>query len=415
MNVELKSNAGIDRNTFLRHFSNAQTYFTHKEYKEAFLEIKEAGKIDPDNTKLAYLTVELFKRANDAKGLIKICSHLLERDPDDMNIKTNLALGFYRDGNVPVAKKLIEAVLKEEKNIVAVEIHADCLYKERLYERAKDLYQTILNDVDNPARILVKLSACYFKLNDAKNTAATTGRLLELGYKDQQVLDLYNKALEAAKQQIGLEHRQSFWQKLFTKGYDPVVAKFLNLELEKTATERRLDVEKRKNYTDTLTQINNRNYFDEVLAPMFIGSDSACLIHFDLDHFKDINDTYGHKAGDAVLIEFAAMGKSIFTQAKDGSDYQTFCRYGGEEFLAVFFGNKDEAFKKADAFRWLVQGSLKGNVKDKHGFDTREITISAGIASFPTEAADFKDLYLIADKRLYAAKEQGRNQIIKND
>ena len=415
MNVELKPSPGIDRNTFLRHFSNAQTYFTHKKYKEAFLEIKEAGKIDPDSTKLAYLTVELFKKVNDAKGLIKICSHLLERDPDDMNIKTNLALGHYRDGNVPVAKKLIEAVLKEEKNITAFEILADCLYKEKLYERAKDLYQTILNDVDNPARILVKLSACYFKLNDAKNTAATTGRLIELGYNDPQVLDLYNKALDAAKQQIGLEHRQSFWQKLFTKGYDPVVAKLLTLELEKTATERRLDVEKRKNYTDTLTQINNRNYFDEILSPMFSGGEDACLIHFDLDHFKDINDTYGHKAGDAVLVEFSAMGKKIFTQEKDGKGYSAFCRYGGEEFLTVFFGNKQEAFQKAETFRELVQGSLKGNVKDKHDFDVREVTISAGIAAYPADAVDFKDLYLIADKRLYAAKNNGRNQILKDN
>jgi diguanylate cyclase (GGDEF)-like protein len=214
---------------------------------------------------------------------------------------------------------------------------------------------------------------------------------------------------------------KNFLQSLFRSGYDPVYAHLMNLEIEKETAERRVDTEQRKRYTDTLTGANNRAFFDEMLLPYFTPGKlpegtKFCFLFFDIDKFKTVNDEFGHKTGDAVLIEYTKIGKDFFKQAIPGGDRQieTWCRYGGEEFVALFFGDKTAAFKKADEFRAYVQSTVHVKVLQNHKKTIHIITCSGGLAEYPTESKDFIEIHQLADKRLYYAKNNGRNIIVKD-
>ena len=157
---------------------------------------------------------------------------------------------------------------------------------------------------------------------------------------------------------------------------------------------------------DPLTRLLNRRAFlEEVTAKMKEGIHfnrplSLCIV--DLDHFKHVNDTYGHLAGDRVL---QAMGKILLSRYRN-TDVRG--RWGGEEFAVAFFNEEAENAKR------LLQEALKALRKLEFTGDGGEIfnvTFSAGVATFPTDAEEFDALFRIADECLYRAKENGRNQI----
>jgi diguanylate cyclase (GGDEF)-like protein len=161
----------------------------------------------------------------------------------------------------------------------------------------------------------------------------------------------------------------------------------------------------RKAIMDELTGIYNRRYFeakleDELtLAKRFRSN--LCLIMFDIDHFKNINDTYGHQAGDSILAELALTAKSLM------SSVDSLCRYGGEEFAIILPETKiEEAIDLAEKLRNEVEEHLF-YIGDK----VINITISAGIAEYPTHALLKQGLIEKADSALYYAKNTGRNNI----
>ena len=121
------------------------------------------------------------------------------------------------------------------------------------------------------------------------------------------------------------------------------------------------------------------------------------VLMLDIDHFKQVNDTYGHTAGDTVLVEVAQR----IRQTSGNEDY---CgRYGGEEFLVILSNRSaEDALKAANQIRRAIA--------DRPCNGTISITISGGLA----EAGDMSidDLLTLADQRLYQAKQQGRNCII---
>lgn len=125
------------------------------------------------------------------------------------------------------------------------------------------------------------------------------------------------------------------------------------------------------------------------------------FIMIDLDHFKMVNDTYGHPVGDLVLAE---MGKIIRQCTREWVDIP--CRYGGEEF-AILLPETDQegAYYVAERIRQTVERAKP--VKDDVAF-----TISAGVATFPTDAGSAEVLVEKADLALYEAKRSGRNQVI---
>ncbi|MDN5000196.1 diguanylate cyclase [Bradyrhizobium sp. GCM10027634] len=156
--------------------------------------------------------------------------------------------------------------------------------------------------------------------------------------------------------------------------------------------------------TDALTGLRNRRKFDSVIdiewRRAMREKAQIALVMIDADHFKAYNDTFGHQAGDQVLVGIAICISDSVRRAGDCA-----ARYGGEEF-AVLLPNTSaaDAFKIAELIRAKVQGWSDGGTGS---------TVSCGIASLaPTAGMDWAILVAAADKALYAAKAGGRNQSV---
>ena len=164
--------------------------------------------------------------------------------------------------------------------------------------------------------------------------------------------------------------------------------------------------------TDQLTGLYNRRYLASHLSAMFdraywTGQPLSVMV-LDLDHFKSINDTYGHDAGDKVLQEFAERIRN----AVRGIDLA--CRYGGEEFL-IAMPDTDKEFSVIVAER-LRQEVANQKIILNGGRDELHVTVSIGVASTDEGAKDDTPQKLIkrADEALYEAKSGGRNRVIKS-
>ncbi|WP_063694192.1 sensor domain-containing diguanylate cyclase [Bradyrhizobium stylosanthis] len=154
--------------------------------------------------------------------------------------------------------------------------------------------------------------------------------------------------------------------------------------------------------TDALTGLKNRRKFDSVIELEWRRAmrqkTPVALLMIDADHFKAYNDTFGHQAGDQVLVGIAICISDSVRRAGDCA-----ARYGGEEFAVLLPGTTvTEAFKIAETIRLKVQGWSD---------DQATSTVSCGVASLvPSAGLDWAVLVAAADKALYAAKAGGRNQ-----
>ena len=157
---------------------------------------------------------------------------------------------------------------------------------------------------------------------------------------------------------------------------------------------------RKKSYTDELTKIYNRAKFNEFLEyefPFFYrGKVDLVMIMFDIDFFKDINDTYGHDIGDEVLIELCELTKHYVRKA------DIFARWGGEEFVILLKGcTLEQGYNLAEIIRQKIETHIFTNKKIKLtcSFGVSEAILSDSIESFTKKA----------DLMLYSAKEDGRN------
>ncbi len=162
--------------------------------------------------------------------------------------------------------------------------------------------------------------------------------------------------------------------------------------------------------TDTLSGTNNRRYFDQRLEEEIELSRRnhqplGCLM-IDIDHFKRVNDTYGHQSGDETIKLVAKLAKKEIR----GSD--VLARYGGEEFVALLVRtDTSAAIDIAERIRTSIE---RQTFKSVNG-EIFPLTISAGIsttANFMGGALNGEDLVAFADKALYEAKQKGRNQVV---
>jgi len=157
---------------------------------------------------------------------------------------------------------------------------------------------------------------------------------------------------------------------------------------------------------DAMTGLNNRRFLEEYIETL---TTSACrkqahisVLMLDLDHFKMINDTYGHDAGDAVLKALANVIKAT-VRASDIA-----IRYGGEEFMVVLQDTSSTyALNVAEKIRASVEA-----MRISHGGTTLQRTISIGVADFPSDSHTFWQTVKFADVALYNAKEAGRNRVL---
>lgn len=156
--------------------------------------------------------------------------------------------------------------------------------------------------------------------------------------------------------------------------------------------------------TDALTGVLNKRAFDEAFGKEALRAQQTAtplsLVLFDIDHFKHINDTHGHPAGDAVLKNVAS---AVSTQLRDGD---ALFRVGGEEFALVLPGTPlDSAVQAAEATRGLI-----GELTTELAGARVTVTLSLGVAELGATEAPAA-LYQRADALLYAAKRGGRNRV----
>ena len=162
---------------------------------------------------------------------------------------------------------------------------------------------------------------------------------------------------------------------------------------------------KRLAVTDHLTQLPNRSYFTQSLNKAINRAKKlntiVGLAILDLDNFKPINDTHGHYAGDLVLKE---VSKRLLSVVREGD---TVARFGGDEFVIILdsITIPDLAYEPMKRAVQLIQNSIL--------IDDTEVMVGAsvGIAFSPTDTLDCDELICMADKALYAAKNEGKNRI----
>jgi len=160
---------------------------------------------------------------------------------------------------------------------------------------------------------------------------------------------------------------------------------------------------------DSLSGLYNHRHFYDSINIAFSKADccaikeSQCgftIVLFDIDHFKQINDTYGHLIGDQVIKQ-VGEGLSKYIRFNDSS-----YRYGGDEFVVMKTGmDHSEAFSFAEKIRASIADMTIG-----HGDISLKITISVGVVT-SDEAGSVNKLMELADKRMYQSKEAGRNQV----
>lgn len=172
----------------------------------------------------------------------------------------------------------------------------------------------------------------------------------------------------------------------------------------------RLRGQAEKTLRDPLTGAFSRAYLDDTLAQEFAASSKhgwpLAVALIDIDDFKSLNDTYGHAAGDSILIELSRL---VLSQIRDG-DF--FVRYTGDEFVLIFPGTPAEAALK-------VLSRISKNISSAHhtfGDHAFHITISAGLAGHMDQETKYKsaeEMLRAADSALHQAKQVGRSHIIK--
>jgi len=359
--------------------------------------------------------------SNDAKVMIQYINEVLnnkgrnndipeiaEGDADFLELKQSLesirnAAEALRDGDINTIKKW-------EKKIK---------YRDERHRLMTD------NACDIIATVDLSGNFTYISPSVEKTTGYTPEEVLnhhrEIGYYLPGVQKEMDKKRESLKElvkkgehfdPINFEHRQvrKDGESIYT---DTVVSGIYDeennfrelLAISRDITEKvkiRRDI-KKLSETDKLTQLYNRVKLDYTLENvLFEAKNNAAmfgLIMIDIDHFKQVNDCFGHLAGDAVLVELATLFKTSIRST------DLIGRWGGEEFL-VILPDTDEigAMKLAETLRRVVS--------ENHFSQQEHITISLGVSVFDGDTNVDSVIYR-ADQALYQAKENGKNRVHK--
>jgi len=234
-----------------------------------------------------------------------------------------------------------------------------------------------------------------------------------IGVRDDNMilLKIFNKAIRNLDEKTKINIANNWFFVKFEKGIDykliqKIIGIFLIILLIVMYFYMRLSKLKKKleelSIKDPLTNLYNRRYGNKVSENIFLlskrNSQKMSILMFDLDDFKDVNDTYGHKIGDEVLKSFA----NILQKLSRKSD--TVCRYGGEEFIIFLPDTKTKgATILAQKIRKETQALIINN--------SVKITVSIGISELDLKDNSIENTIKRADDALYQAKANGKNQV----
>tara|TARA_R110000737_G_scaffold71003_2_gene99472 strand:- start:923 stop:2356 length:1434 start_codon:yes stop_codon:yes gene_type:complete len=223
-------------------------------------------------------------------------------------------------------------------------------------------------------------------------------------FVQQQVL-ASAKASEIAQQEL-LTLQEESQEQLESRVQERTLELHIALQELETANQEL----KEKNTLDALSGLYNRRYYDQKIMAEFRRSrrnlTPLSLVMVDIDHFKRVNDSFGHLAGDKCIVEVAAMIKSLLRRSSDVG-----CRYGGEEFCLIL-PETDE--KGALAMAEDICQSIRQQ-KITHNASSIDLTVSCGVTTYQQEKGVTPEIiFECVDKALYKAKQAGRDQVQVN-
>ena len=290
---------------------------------------------------------------------------------------------------------------------------------ETLYNRAKG-FEDIINDSLNEIYIFDKITLHFLFANRSaqENLGYSLETLqkmrfleIETFFNNEEFHNIIRPLLEGTKQ---TQIYETMHVRKDGSKYDVFVhLQLMQIEglmqfvaLVNDMTEYKQVLQEKQHYYslashDHLTKIYNRQMFDTLFEKEFLRAEryanKISLILFDIDNFKMINDTFGHKKGDEVLIKIAACVTNFLRES------DIFARWGGEEFVVLMLHTDiNQAIQKADELREAIS---------KLEFDFEEkITCSFGVAQIQ-DLDDITATFIQADKALYRAKERGKNRV----
>lgn len=267
----------------------------------------------------------------------------------------------------------------------------------------------IVNDYEKEAKL-------YIDMDESQVGISITKSLIYLPlYKNEEIIGVFT-VQKKEKDFFDNYHIE------LVKG----ITSFVNIALINLIETRQLskEIEEKKRYEkklekinkklekissmDSLTKLYNRRYFEKVLKEFWFRAEkekkALGFIIFDLDYFKQINDTFGHLTGDKALIEMAGIIKKyVKTDVKFG-------RFGGDEFVGLVYNpDKNDLIKMGQE----MKESLKGKKIKCPNTSDGILSLTMGITIYePLAGKSMDELFLKADAALYKGKEQGRNQIV---
>ncbi|RUL50783.1 MULTISPECIES: GGDEF domain-containing protein [Lysinibacillus] len=391
---------GDDRDKYYLYNLSAIIYEFEENYEEAKAAILECIDLalefemyhslcESYNTYSSYLIIEnnfeaALKYAQIAMNFAK--SHYPSNVLLQCQIYINIASAYIGLEQIEVAKEILDSL--QSNPYINSNIHETGNYYYalgKLYKKSR------------------KYSTALLKLNEAY--------LIFESYNDQVMLKSISKESASIYELIfDFENACNMW-----KRYIDYSEKLFALRLSSKIKE--LDIkhsvaaiEKRANI-DTLTGVYNRYYLETTcntwLKDRNHTDSQVCCIVLDIDHFKVINDSYGHLVGDEVI---KAVGETCLNVICENKQNSLIGRYGGDEFVAILKNiSPPRVLQKARELFIALS-----NLKVPHLQDVIQVTVSMGVVSTESvpSVKKFTQLFKVADQALYIAKKQGRNQIV---
>ncbi|MGN0437971.1 MAG: diguanylate cyclase [Lachnospiraceae bacterium] len=354
--------------------------------------------------KLQETNYELNTQKNDLKNANKQIREANEEIKAQTDVLHYIALSF--DVN-NISNQITDAIMNL-KNLTFCAVYI----REDVYRNKRANCVVKSNDDRLAERLNINLQDIYREMIDRDQTEALYHEDLRLEFpylKDFGLKTIYMKILGLDNETYGLFMIGDKRYKLFDEKmsfYDAIIAQYdIAISNAKVYNDMQYMAQK-----DGLTGINNRIHFNELFnqEALRVTNNNACVsvALFDIDKFKNVNDTYGHLAGDEVIKRIATVTEQ-YIETYDGF----VCRYGGEEFVVVL---PDRSLEVATAiieelFEKLCQQVIYFNEY------TIPMSVSVGLTNYPEVCKNTDELLKRADWCMYYAKEHGRHQLKVDD
>ncbi len=267
---------------------------------------------------------------------------------------------------------------------------------------------------DDTTIVYVNRAACEITGYAPEELLGNTPRMLQGKDTDRSVLRRLRQDLAAGRPFSGevVNYRKDGtpfvmeWTISTLPGPDGTAAFHVAVQRDATLPARRLLDAEREARTDPLTGLPNRAHIDDVLADGgWLVTRARATIVVDVDHFKDVNDTYGHLVGDEVL---RLVARRLSAAARSGD---IVARWGGEEFCVLMLGQGDAHGRDGTSARLArrIVDTIAATPFHTSAGDLA-VTVSAGSAALSSACATAPELLRAADRAMYAAKRRGRNR-----